>query len=49
MPKEIAHFYDVMDELGLYDYAFYSIEDVGANQDMYYELAEQEFPGLFEK
>ena len=46
MPTELARFYDVMDELGIFDYAFYTIEEVGANQDMYYEMAKEEFPEL---
>lgn len=48
MPTEIARFYDAMDALGNYDYAFYTIEETGANQDMYYEIARQEFPELFD-
>ena len=46
MPTEIARFYDVMDELGIYDYGYYTAEELTLNQDMYYELATEEFPEL---
>lgn len=48
MPTEFARFYDTMDELGIFDYGVYTEEELKANEDMFYELAKQEFPYLFE-
>ncbi len=46
MPTEIARWYDWMDALENYDYASMDYDDLAANQDMYYEIARQEFPEL---
>lgn len=48
MPTELARWYDVMDELGNYDYAFMNSEELSKNQSMYYEMAKSEFPELFQ-
>ncbi len=48
MPTELARWYDVMDELENFDYAYMTGRELQENQDMYYELAEQEFPQFFD-
>lgn len=48
MPTELARFYDVMDELGNFDYAHMTGAELQENQDMYYEMVAEEFPYLIE-
>ena len=42
MPDEIARFCNWMDSLENFNYAIYSMRDIEVNQDMYYELVEEE-------
>lgn len=49
MPEKLAGFYDILDELGIFDYGSYSLEELEANQKMYYEMIKMEFPELYSK